>query len=91
MAQTDAHDKLQVMNQELVSPTILGFPLRMKINATGLLNFTQESTFQASLPGESMTVEGRLFPTAVVAVDQTLMVGKEEASGSKRFIPYGLR
>lgn len=65
------------MNQELVSPTILGFPLRLKINATGLLNFTQESNFQSSSPGQSVTVEGRLSPSAVVTVDQTLMVGKE--------------
>lgn len=71
------NNKLQVMNQEMVTPTILGFPLMLKINASGVLNFTQESNFQSFLPGQSMIMEGRLSPSAVVTVDQTLMVGKE--------------
>lgn len=62
----------QVLNQECVSPTLLGFPLRLKVNATGSLVLTRDGTFEMS--GHGVMLEGHLNPSAVVAVEETLTV-----------------
>lgn len=74
---------LQLVNQECVSPTLLGFPLRLKVNATGSLIFTRDGNFEMSSHG--MMVEGHLNPSAVVAVEETLVVdGFGSLSGVRR-------
>nr|XP_027214984.1 uncharacterized protein LOC113807877 [Penaeus vannamei] len=62
----------QLLNQECVSPTLLGFPLRLKVNATGSLVLTRDGTFE--MTGHGVMLEGHLNPSAVVAVEETLAV-----------------
>ncbi|XP_063594731.1 uncharacterized protein LOC134771671 [Penaeus indicus] len=74
----------QLLNQEYVSPTLLGFPLRLRVNSTGSINFNREGTFEITDDG-NMLISGRLNPTAVLATDETLMVdGYGSASGIRR-------
>lgn len=61
-----------MLNQECVSPTLLGFPLRLKVNATGSLVLTRDGTFE--MTGHGVMLEGHLNPSAVVAVEETLAV-----------------
>ncbi|KAK8394999.1 hypothetical protein O3P69_006037 [Scylla paramamosain] len=63
----------QVMNQEFVTPTLLGFPLRLKYNVTGSLSLDKEGRVQAVSPGQ-LLLEGKLSPTVAVTSDETLLL-----------------
>ncbi|KAK4291912.1 hypothetical protein Pmani_035288 [Petrolisthes manimaculis] len=83
----------QVLNQEFVSGTMLGLPLRLQMNATGLVNMTREGSLRSDSPGlgvGSVTLEGRLSPSAVVTLDHTLMVdGYASISGLRHTTTHG--
>ncbi|XP_068250910.1 uncharacterized protein [Palaemon carinicauda] len=74
----------QILQQELVSPTLLGFPLRLRLNATGSVNYEHTGEFSMS----SMTefhLEGQVTASTVFALDETLMVeGYGSNSGVRR-------
>lgn len=75
---------LQLLNQEYVSSTLIGFPIRLKVNSTGSVTFNREGTFEVTDDG-NMLISGRLNPSAVLALDETLMVdGYGSASGIRR-------
>ncbi|XP_071541836.1 uncharacterized protein [Panulirus ornatus] len=74
----------KVVDQELLSPTLLGFPLRLKLNATGSVTFNREGTLLIG-GAKSMRVEGKVSPSAVVSLDETLTVdGYTSSSGIRR-------
>ncbi|XP_042889118.1 uncharacterized protein LOC122264331 isoform X2 [Penaeus japonicus] len=74
----------QLLNQEYVSSTLIGFPIRLKVNSTGSVTFNREGTFEVTDDG-NMLISGRLNPSAVLALDETLMVdGYGSASGIRR-------
>ncbi|XP_045119855.1 uncharacterized protein LOC123509550 isoform X2 [Portunus trituberculatus] len=74
----------QVMNQEFVTPTLLGFPLRLKYNVTGSLSLDKEGRVQPVSPGQ-LLLEGKLSPTVAVTSDETLLLdGYGFHSGIKR-------
>lgn len=81
---TNIFVNFQVLDQEYISPTILGFPLRLRINATGSVTFNREETFQRR-GSNGVLLEGRISPSAVMALDETLLVdGYSFFSGLKR-------
>lgn len=72
------------MNQEFVTPTLLGFPLRLKYNATGSLSLNKEGRLQTLSPGQ-LLLEGKLSPTVAVTSDETLTLdGYGSYSGIRR-------
>lgn len=72
------------MNQEFVTSTLLGFPLRLKYNATGSLSLNKEGRLQALSPGQ-LLLEGKLSPIVAVTSDETLMLdGYGSYSGIRR-------
>ncbi|XP_069196040.1 uncharacterized protein [Procambarus clarkii] len=74
----------QVMDQEYMSTTLLGFPLKLRLNATGSVTFNRKETFQRR-GTQGVLLEGRVAPSAVVAVDETLIVdGYGSSSGIRR-------
>lgn len=74
----------QVVDQEILSPTLLGFPLRLRLNATGSVTFNREGTFLMT-GANSMQLESKISPSAAVALDETLMVdGYTSSSGIRR-------
>ncbi|KAK8729258.1 hypothetical protein OTU49_008718 [Cherax quadricarinatus] len=74
----------QIVNQELLSTTLLGFPLRMKVNATGSVTFSQTGKIDMK-DTHKILLEGKISPSAVLAMDETLMVdGYICSSGIRR-------
>ncbi|XP_042216922.1 uncharacterized protein LOC121862668 [Homarus americanus] len=74
----------QVVDQEYISPTLLGFPLKLLLNATGSVIFNKEEKLQMR-GTQDIILEGKLSPSAVVALDETLMVdGYVSSSGIRR-------
>lgn len=61
------------MNQEFVTSTLLGFPLRLKYNVTGSLSLDKEGRIQAVSPGQ-LLLEGKLSPTVAVTSDEMLLL-----------------
>ncbi|XP_069955767.1 uncharacterized protein [Cherax quadricarinatus] len=74
----------QVMDQEYISPTLLGFPLKLRLNATGSVTFNNEETVQAQ-GSQGFLIEVQYSPSAVIAIDETLAVeGYCSSSGIRR-------
>ncbi|XP_050735458.1 uncharacterized protein LOC127007955 [Eriocheir sinensis] len=79
-----SHKNFQVMSQEFVTPTLLGFPLRLKYNMSGSLSLSKEGRFDMAGPGQ-LLLEGRLSPSVTVAADETFLLdGYGSYSGIKR-------
>lgn len=66
-----------------MTPTLLGFPLRMKINATASVNLQHKHTFH-NTKKLGLLLEGSLTPTVVAAVDETLLVDAFVSSSGLR-------
>lgn len=71
------------MDQKFLSPTLLGFPLKLHLNATGSVSFTHEGTFEMTGP-QNILVEGKLTPSTVMALDETLVVNGYMSSSGVR-------
>lgn len=56
-----------------MAPTFLGFPLRLKLNATASVSIQHQHTFR-NTRDSGLLLEGSLAPTVVAAMDETLMV-----------------
>lgn len=66
-----------------MAPTFLGFPLRLRVNATASVNIQPQHTFRNSRES-GLLLEGSLNPTVVAAMDETLMVDAFVASSGLR-------
>lgn len=74
----------QILQQELMSPTILGFPLRLHLNATGSMNYVDTTEFSATSLLD-IQLEGQITTSTVLAMDETLMIdGYGSTSGVRR-------
>ena len=56
-----------------MTPTLLGFPLRLKYNITGSLSLNREGRLEVVRPGQ-LLLEGKLTPTIAVTADETLLL-----------------
>lgn len=67
-----------------MAPTFLGFPLRMRLNATASVNIKHQHSFRNTRES-GLLLEGTLAPTVVATMDETLMVdGFVSSSGLRR-------
>ncbi|XP_069195725.1 uncharacterized protein [Procambarus clarkii] len=74
----------QIVDQELLSSTLLGFPLRMKVNATGIVTFSRTGKFEMS-GTQRILLEGKISPSAVMATNEIILVdGYVCSSGIRR-------
>ncbi|XP_064081190.1 LOW QUALITY PROTEIN: uncharacterized protein LOC135197898 [Macrobrachium nipponense] len=74
----------QILQQELMSPTILGFPLRLHLNATGSINYEDTTEFSVT-PSFDIKLDGQIKTSTVLAMDETLMIdGYGSTSGVRR-------
>lgn len=56
-----------------MTPTLLGFPLRLKYNISGSLSLSKEGRLEAVGPGQ-LLLEGQLSPTVTVAADEAFLL-----------------
>lgn len=66
-----------------MTPTLLGFPLRLKINATASVNLQHEHTFH-NTKKLGLLLEGSITPAVVAAMDETLVVDAFVSSSGLR-------
>ena len=66
-----------------MTPTLLGFPLRLKVNATASVSLQHQHTFQRSKK-LGLQLEGSLTPSVVAAMDETLLVDAFVSSSGLR-------
>ena len=63
------------MNQEYITTTLLGFPLRMKLNATATLSYQSEGGVKNfDLMNGKVNIEGNVRPSIVIGVDESIKV-----------------
>lgn len=81
----------QVVDQEYVRATQLGFPMHLKLNATGSLVFKHDFKINPT-ENEELFIEGSVAPSLVISADETLWVdGYVSASGVRRMSMYSGR
>ena len=66
-----------------MTPTILGFPLRLKVNATSSVSLQHESTYHKTRK-LGLLLEGSLTPSIVTAMDEILLVDAFVSSSGLR-------
>ncbi|XP_050735467.1 uncharacterized protein LOC127007963, partial [Eriocheir sinensis] len=73
----------KIIDQEYMAPTFLGFPLRLKLNATASVTIQHEHTFGNGRQS-GLHLKGSLTPTVVAAMDETLLVDAFVSSSGLR-------
>ncbi|MPC16708.1 Apolipophorin [Portunus trituberculatus] len=73
----------KILDQEYMTPTLLGFPLRLKVNATASVSLQHELTFR-STKNLGLQLEGSLTPSVVAAMDEMLLVDAFVSSSGLR-------
>ncbi|KAK8394732.1 hypothetical protein O3P69_005901 [Scylla paramamosain] len=73
----------KILDQEYMTPTLLGFPLRLKVNATASVSLQHEHTFH-NTKKLGLQLEGSLTPSVVAAMDETLLVDAFVSSSGLR-------
>ncbi|KAK7076908.1 hypothetical protein SK128_015888 [Halocaridina rubra] len=73
----------QVLKQEFVTPTLLGFPLRMRVNATGSVNWDYKQKLLTE-SSRRFLFEPHIAASASLAMDEMLLVDAYGSSSGVR-------